>query len=116
MVSETNKFCKQVWERKERRQPHSRLTFCKDIDDKELTRFLSLNFLNARLKILQIQEYWSKNALLESPAFKKTKTQDQFVAILSMLHFSDNNFPTDNDTSQNCGSRNSSIQRIVHPI
>lgn len=109
IISETNKFYKYVLERKERLRPHSRLNQWKDIDAKELHRFFALNFLMARVKKLQIQEYWSTNTLIETPAFKKTMSRDQFLGILSMIHFSDNDLPRGDDTLRK-------IRKIVNHI
>lgn len=98
IVSETNKFYKYVVEHKELIRPHSRLKQWTDTDLQEIYRFFALNFLMARVKKLQIQEYWSTNPLIETPAFGKTMSRDRFLGIMSMLHFSDNNLPRDDDT------------------
>lgn len=75
IVSETNKFYKYVVEHKERIGPHSRLNQWKDTLCKGITSFFALNFLMAWVRKLQMQEYWSTNALLETPAFKKTMSR-----------------------------------------
>lgn len=59
--------------------------------------FFCTVFPNGASKKLQIQEYCSTSALLETPAFKKTVSRDRFLTILSMMYFSDNNLPKDED-------------------
>ncbi|KAG8239405.1 hypothetical protein J437_LFUL017987 [Ladona fulva] len=50
-----------------------------------------------RMRKLDLEEYWSKDWLLSTPAFPAIMSRDRYMLILRLLHFSDNSAPTDSD-------------------
>lgn len=52
--------------------------------------FIGVTMLMSRNKKCPIKEYWSTDALLETPIFSRTMPRDRYMKILSNLHFVDN--------------------------
>lgn len=61
-----------------------------DIDRKEMYVFLATFLLMSAVKKSKMQEYWSRDPLIETPMFRKIMPRDRFFAILRALHFNDN--------------------------
>lgn len=71
-------------------QKHSKLNLWRDTDLNEMYSFIALNLLMVHLKKNNLKDYWSTNPMLETPFFGKVMSQDRFILIQRILHFSDN--------------------------
>ena len=67
-----------------------------DVTILELKKWFALVILMGLTKKSRINDYWSKNPLIETPIFSKTMTRNRFKQILAFIHFSDNNNVPDN--------------------
>jgi len=71
--------------------------------------FLAVNFLMARNKKLEIQDYWSSNELLHQDIFGKLMSSDRYLLLLRLIHFCDNN-------QQIHGERLYKIQMVISEV
>jgi hypothetical protein len=69
---------------------HSKLGKWKDTNLNEMYIFFSLMLLMPHIKKNNIKDYWSTSVLLSTPIFGKIMTQDRFLLLLRVLHFSNN--------------------------
>lgn len=67
----------------------SRLKNWKPTNVSEIYMFLAISLLMAQIKKNRITEYWSKDALIETPIFGQLMSRDRWLLLLRMLHFSD---------------------------
>lgn len=67
-----------------------RLIRWKPIEPPEFYCFLACSLLMPRSKKLAVNEYWSKDPLLQTPIFSDIMARDRYKVILRLLHFSDN--------------------------
>lgn len=68
-----------------------------DVTTAEMYTFFGLSLLMTRCKKLRMHEYWSVDPLLSTPIFTEIMKRDRFFVILKILHFCDNQQPTNND-------------------
>ncbi|KAJ8953424.1 hypothetical protein NQ318_023542 [Aromia moschata] len=68
----------------------SRLKNWKPTNVNEFYVFLAVSLLMIQVKKNRISEYWSKDALIETPIFGQTMSRDRGILILRLLHFGDN--------------------------
>ncbi|XP_062613738.1 piggyBac transposable element-derived protein 4-like [Saccostrea cucullata] len=101
MVQETNKyaadFLASLQGQNLKRQ--SRFRKWNDVSQDDMMRFLAI-IIGMRLVQLQdIQDYWSKDELLETPGLRKILPKNKFLLMLSLLHVcnNDNNIPRGQD-------------------
>ena len=57
------------------------------------------------IKKLVLGDYWTVDAMMETPFFKKYMTQNRFRQLLRYLHFADNNQPNVEDRLRNVFSQ-----------
>ena len=96
IVMETNKYVDYV---KANRQIYlnSRIHRWKPTNISELKVFFALLFLMPLNKKHLLSDYWKNDPLIGTPLWGKYMTRDRFLLLLSMLHFADNNYPSDLD-------------------
>ncbi|CAL4124240.1 unnamed protein product [Meganyctiphanes norvegica] len=96
MAAETNKYVLYV---KENNQiyPHSRINAWKPTNVRELKVFFALLFLMPLNMKHVIGDYWKNDPLIPTPLWGKYMQRDRFLLLFSMLHFADNNCPSDTD-------------------
>ena len=61
----------------------------------EIYMFLCLCMAMAHVKKHRINDYWSTDFLISTPAFRKLMTRDRFLLLLRHLHFCDRNQDTE---------------------
>ena len=96
IATETNKYAIYVIENKVI-YPYSRIQRWKPTNIRELKVFFALLFLMPLNKKHVISDYWKNDPLIPTPLFSKYMTRDRFLLIHSMLHFADNNNPSETD-------------------
>ncbi|XP_015175258.1 PREDICTED: piggyBac transposable element-derived protein 4-like, partial [Polistes dominula] len=62
----------------------------RDTNIDEIHAYFALCILMARLKKSNIQSYWSRKSLIETPIFRKTISLQRFTQLSHFLHFSNN--------------------------
>lgn len=67
--------------------PNSRVNYWKETNIGELYGFLATSMLMARIKKLELNEYWTTDPLLATPIFNKIMSRDRYLLLLRMLHF-----------------------------
>ncbi|KAG8238845.1 hypothetical protein J437_LFUL018294, partial [Ladona fulva] len=77
--------------------------------NEEVFRFLAITLLMPRTKKLSLNDYWSRDVLIRTPIFGELMSRDRYLMILRMLHFSNNNVPSD-------GDRLHKIRPVVDPL
>lgn len=75
----------------------SRLKNWKETNTSEIYVFLAVSLLMSQVKKNRVTDYWSKDALIETPIFSQIMSRDRWINILRMLHFSDNSNVDTND-------------------
>ena len=96
IVTETNNYAIYVKEN-HTIYPHSRIQCWKSTNIRELKVFFALLFLMPLNKKHVISDYWKNDPLVSTPLWPKYMTRDRFLLIHSMLHFADNNNPSETD-------------------
>jgi hypothetical protein len=77
----------------------SRLQEWKTITPDELFILFAVTMLMVRAqKKLKILDYWSTDPLLVMPQFSDYMSRNRYVVLLRLLHFNDNNLPTEGDS------------------
>ncbi|CAF2645478.1 unnamed protein product [Rotaria sp. Silwood2] len=69
-----------------------------DATTNEMYTFLATVMLMPHLKKNRIRDYWSTDHLIATPIFAELFTRDRFRALLSNLHFRDNQYQTPEDS------------------
>ena len=69
--------------------PHSRINKWKPVTVKEMKEFLGLYFLTGLVWKPELQLFWKKDTVHETPYFGKVMSRNRFQIILRFLHFSD---------------------------
>lgn len=94
ITEQTNNYAKYVQEHTIYKRP-SRLNSWRDASICEMYRFLCVTMLMPRMKKLSLREYWSTDEMLKTNIFRKIMARDQYMLLLQMLPFSDNNTASD---------------------
>lgn len=76
---------------------HSRANQWAPVTVEELYVFLGLTLLMPLVHKQRIQDYWTKDLVIETPFFRQVMSRDRYLAILSTLHFCNNNNVDKND-------------------
>lgn len=87
IVDETNKYAEYLKDNSTAEQ--SRLKRWKNTNLGEIYRFFAINLLMPQVKKHKINDYWSKDFLLATPAFGQIMSRDRFLLLLRALHFVD---------------------------
>lgn len=98
MVTETNRYAAQYLDHHGPTLPaNSRLRNWIPVTIPEMKRFLALFLLMGLVVKPEIAMYWSKSPLVSTPIFSSSMPRDRFCAILTFLHFSNNEDPDEED-------------------
>ncbi|KAK9711087.1 Transposase IS4 [Popillia japonica] len=62
----------------------------RDVTSNEIRLFLAINIMQSVVKKPDLQDYWSRNPIIETPFVRKMMPYKRFVTIKQYLHFSDN--------------------------
>lgn len=90
IVEQTNKYHNSIPVRCRDSNKRKHQKAWEAVDRKEMYVFLATFMLMSAVKKSKMQEYWSKDPLIETPIFRKIIPRDRFLAILRALHFNDN--------------------------
>ena len=98
LVEETNRYATQYLDKEgEGLPPSSRARQWVPVTVPEMKVFLSLSLLMGIIVKPEIDQYWSRNALLYTPIFSSSISRDRWMLIMEFLHFADNSQPQHND-------------------
>ena len=90
IVIETNRFANQFILENPDKAANSYLKNCTDLTVNELQMFIGLVTLMGIVHKPNINSYWSRDELYNTPIISKVMPQDRFKVILRFLHFNDN--------------------------
>lgn len=93
IVTETNRYYRQYISKY---KSYDKTAKWFDVTVPELKQWLSLIIWMGLTKKPSINDYWSKDPLIETSTFSQTITCNRFDQILTFLHFSDNDNIPDN--------------------
>ncbi len=68
--------------------PKSRVQLFQEVTSDDIHIFLALTMLMTHMKKQRIEDYWSKDILIETPVFSKYMARNKYQNILKFLHFS----------------------------
>ena len=92
LVSETNLYAQQYFERVGVLQQHSRATAWFPVTKDEIKTFIGLTLLTGLVdKKGDIATYWTKDKTLATPFFNATMSRNRYQLLSRFLHCSDNN-------------------------
>ena len=97
LVDETNRYHEYCTRADIGVRPSPKMKSWTSIDVPEMFVFLGLMMLMPHVKKHVLQDYWIVDDMTTLPIFGKYMTRDRFAAILSCLHFHDNEDPSDID-------------------
>ncbi|KAJ8932841.1 hypothetical protein NQ314_014400 [Rhamnusium bicolor] len=69
----------------------------KNTDLNEFFVFLGLSLLMPLVYIQRLNDYWSKDLIIETPMFHQVISRDRYLSLLSKMHFCDNTNVNAND-------------------
>lgn len=110
IVEETNKFYHFLVKNKVLSK-HFKLGKWKETNLNEMYVFFALMLLMAHIQKNNIKDYWLTSILLSTPIFEKVMTQDRFLLLLRLLHFSDNRNQLPGDRLFKIGTIVESLQK-----
>ena len=90
VVIETNRFANKFFLENLDKAANSYLKNWTDLTVNELQVFIGLVILMGIVHKPNINSYWSRNELYNTPIFLKVMPRDRFKVILRFLHFNDN--------------------------
>ncbi|KAG5867349.1 hypothetical protein JTB14_038395 [Gonioctena quinquepunctata] len=96
IVSETNNYYQHL-STKTRFSASSRARSWTPVDRHEMYIFIAVTLLMPLTKKQRINDYWSTDSFLLTPAFGQIMPRDRYLLLLKMLHFGDNDNPNQND-------------------
>ncbi|XP_046142213.1 piggyBac transposable element-derived protein 4-like [Osmia bicornis bicornis] len=95
LVTETNRFAQQTIHNEHKRRHVDDTWYPVTLD--EMKTYYALCILMGQVKKSNIQLYWTKRAVVETPIFGQTMPFKRFRQISRFLHFSDNATADSND-------------------
>lgn len=89
IVTESNRYASQTI-RDVTRELKQLEEYWKDTNIDEIQAYFALCILMAQVKKPNIQSYWSRRSIIETPIFRKTMPLRRFTQLSHFLHFSNN--------------------------
>lgn len=84
----TNTYCRHL-KQTQKFPEKSRIHKWQDTTPDEMYIFYAVSMLMTRNSHLTVEEHWSTDPLMKSPAFGQTMSRDRYEIILKMLHYCD---------------------------
>ena len=95
IVEYSNNFYKKKLETTDVVSPHSRLKRFRELDNDTFITFLVLTMLMPHVKKSRLCDYWTSEAIIETPIFRQYMSANHYFSILQFLHCCDVNEQTE---------------------